>query len=141
MTVKSRIKTAIEYNCVAQGPDDETLILGGKGPDGLCVDIVDRTGAKVKTLVDNGTLDRLKYLRELCVSNGHVIIPDTSNHCVYMVEVTTGRLVDTLTHPNMKNPSKVVADAHGNLYLASRDGQCVLVRTPDGQWRKTSPWT
>ena len=72
----------------------------------------------------------------MCIMDGHVMILDADQHCVYRVEVTTGRLVDTLTHPELKTPWQVVADEHGNMYVTSADGQCVLVLTASGQWRR-----
>ena len=138
VAVTSRIKTVRQYQVVADGPDDDTLIVGcwedGDGP--ASIDVITRHGGLVRTVVDGNTLTGLERPTEICIMDGHVMIPDPDQHCVYRVEVTTGRLVDTLTHPQLKTPCQVVADGHGNMYAASAVGQCVLVLTTSGQWRR-----
>ena len=138
VAVTSRIKTVRQCVGVADGPDDDTLIVGfwkdGDGPHSI--DVITRHGGLVRTVVDANTLTGLKGPSKICIMDGHVMIPDLDQHCVYRVEVTTGRLVDTLTHPQLKAPWQVVADEHGNMYVASGDGQCVLVLTTSGQWRR-----
>ena len=138
VAVTSPIKTDREYVGVADGPDDDTLIVscwnGGGGA--ASIDVISRHGGLVRTVVDGNTLTGLERPRQICIMDGHVMIPDPDQDCVYRVEVTTGRLVDTLTHPQLKTPWHVVADEHGNMYVASADGQCVLVLTASGQWRR-----
>ena len=138
VAVTSRIKTAREYVGVADGPDDDTLIVScwkdGDGP--ASIDVITRHGGLVRTVVDANTLTGLKMPKQICTMDGHVMITDPHQRCVHRVEVTTGRLVDTLTHPQLKTPWQVVADEHGNRYVASANAECVLVLTTCGQWRK-----
>ena len=138
VAVTSRIKTVRQYGGVADGPGDDTLIVSclkdGGGP--ASIDVITRHGGLVRTVVDGNTLTGLQKPRQICIMDGHVMIPDLHQDCVHRVEVTTGRLVDTLTHPVLKTPCQVVADEHGNMYVTSAVGQCVLVLTASGQWRR-----
>ena len=138
VAVTSRIKTVRQYVGVADGPDDHTLIVGcwkdGDGP--ASIDVISRHGGLVRTVVDGNTLTGLKGPSKIYIMDGHVMIPDLDQRCVHRVEVTTGRLVNTLTHPELKKPWQVVGDEHGNMYVTSTGGQCVLVLTASGQWRR-----
>ena len=136
VAVTSRIKTVRQYEGVADSPGDDTLIVScwKDGGGEASIDVIRRHGGLVRTVVDGNTLTGLKRPRKMCIMDGHVMIPDPDQHCVYRVEVTTGRLVDTLTHPQLKKPWQVVGDEHGNMYVVSVNGQCVLVLTASGQW-------
>ena len=135
VTVQSRIRTARRYVGVADGRGDKTLIVScGKDDDGpACVDVIRHDGRMVRRIVDDKTLTQLRKPLAICVMDNHVMIPDPIHDCVYRVEVTTGLLVDTFTHPHLKKPIQVVADGQGNLYMASRNRQNVLVLTASGQ--------
>ena len=138
VAVTSRIKTVREYEGVADGPDDDTLIVScskdGDGP--AIIDVITKHGGLVRTVVDGNTLTGLERPTKICIMDGHVMIPDLHQDCVYRVEVTTGRLVDTLTHPQLNTPWQVVGDEHGNTYVTSVFDRCVLVLTASGQFRK-----
>ena len=138
VAVTSRIKTVRQYEGVADGPDDDTLIVScwkdGDGP--ASIDVISRHGGLVRTVVDGNTLTGLEIPIKICIMDGHVMIPDLDRDCVYRVEVTTGRLVYILTHPELKTPWQVVADEHGNMCVSSFHGQCVLVLTASGQRRR-----
>ena len=138
VTVRSRFHTARQYVGVADGAGDDTLFVScwkdGHGP--ACVDVIRRDGEVVRRIAVDKTPTILERPLAICVMDGHVMITDLDHDCVYRVKVTTGRLVDTLTHPDLKKPCQVVVDDQGNRYMASRDGQCVLVLTAGGQWRR-----
>ena len=138
VAVTSRTKTVRQYLGVADGPDDDTLIVScWKDGDGSAsIDVIRRHGGLVRTVAGGNTLTRLKRPRQICIMGGHVMIPDLDQHCVYRVEATTGQLVNILTHPQLKIPQQVVADEHGNMSASSLGGLCVLVLTASGQWRR-----
>ena len=135
VTVQSRIRTARRYVGVVDDPGDKILIVScGKDDDGPAgVDVIRQDGRMVRRIVDNKTLTQLRKPLAICVMDNHVMIPDPIHDCVYRVGVTTGLLVDTFTHPHLKKPIQVVADGQGNLYMASRNRQNVLVLTASGQ--------
>ena len=138
VTVKSRMQTVRQYVGVANGPSDDTLIVSCvQGTDGpACVDVIRRDGQMVRRIADGKTPVRLKRPAAICVMDGCMMIPDLEYNCVHRVQVSTGHLVDTLKHPDLKAPGQVAADKRGNLYMSSENGKCVLVLTASGQWRR-----
>ena len=136
VNVQSRVRTAKQYDCVTEGSDDDTLLVSTcvRYNNTIHVEVVSRNGARLKSLVDSMTLGGLKEPSGMCIFNGYLVISDLQSHCVYRVEVATGHLVNTLTHPDLVSPSQVVADSRGNLYVSSTDAQRVLVLTPRGRW-------
>ena len=138
VTVRSSDRTAKDYRGVAEGPGGDTLIVSRWNEHGgtAGVDIVRRNGHLVKTIRNDESATLLDSPMHLCVMDGHVLIPELNYSTVLRVEVTTGRVMDTLTHPDLKAPHQVVVDGQRNMYVTSRDGQCVLVQSASGQWRK-----
>ncbi|KAK7087536.1 tripartite motif-containing protein 2-like [Littorina saxatilis] len=138
VTVKTKFKTKRQYQGVTDGPDDDTLLVSRwkdeGGPAG--VDVIKRNGSLVRTVIDGTKLEGLEMQYSICVVDGHVLIPDFSQHCVYRVEVTSGRLVDTLTHPDLKGPTQVVADDDGKLYIVCEQSHSVVVWSCEGEWRR-----
>ena len=138
LAVTTRTQTDREYAGVAEGLTDHTLLVscGKTDSDPACVDLITRGGEVVRTVVDSTMLTQLSGPDYLCVSGGCVLLSDWWTHAVYRVDVTTGQLVDTLTHRYMKSPDQVCVDREGNIFIASADGRCVLVRSTGNQWKR-----
>ncbi|KAK7108566.1 uncharacterized protein [Littorina saxatilis] len=153
-TVKGRFQTARQYIGMVQGPDDVTLVVGcWKDDDGPArIDVIRHDGSVVRTVADESSIPGLKSPCQLLQLGDRLIIPDLLANCVYILELSSGRLVETVTHADIKKPTQVLVDGRENLYFVSHEGQCVLVRSPEGQWRHllrgkedgvnelTSPW-
>ena len=138
LAVTTRIQTGRLYGGVVEGLTDHTLLVscGKTDSDPARVDLITRGGEVVRTVVDSTMLTQLGTPHYLCVSGGCVLLSDWRTHAVYRVDVTTGQLVDTLTHTDMKCPRQVCVDGEGNIYIASGSGRCVLVRSTGKQWKR-----
>ena len=136
LAVTTRIQTGRQYDGVGEGLTDHTLLVscGKTVSEPARVDLITREGEVVRTVVDSTMLTQLSAPDYLCVSGGCVLLSDERTHTVYTVDITTGQLVDTLTHTDMVSPGQVCVDGEGNIYIASADGQCVLVRSTGKQW-------
>ncbi|KAK7087397.1 E3 ubiquitin-protein ligase TRIM71-like [Littorina saxatilis] len=138
LAIKSLFQTKRQYRGVTDGPDDDTLLVSchkdNGGPAG--VDVIRRDGSLVRTVIDGDTLTGLERVSKICVVDGHVLIPDCGQDCVYRVEVTSGRLVEILTHPDLKGPVHTLADDDGNVYIVCVDGESVVVCSCEGEWRR-----
>ena len=132
----TRIQTGRQYDGVGDGLTDHTLLVScGKTDSGPArVDLITRGGEVVRTVVDSTMLTQLWDPLYLCVSGGCVLLSDWKTHAVYTVDVTTGQLVDTLTHTDMVSPGQVCVDREGNIYIVSGGGRCVLMRSTGDQW-------
>ena len=131
LTVAYRIYTSRLYVGVADGLVDQTLLAScfKTDTDHARVDVITREGYVVRTLVDSIALKDLWEPYYLSVSGGCVLVSGWWANSVYKVDVTTGLPVDTLTHPYLESPRQVCADVVGNIYIASGEGHCVLVRS------------
>ena len=138
LAVTTRIQTGRWYNGVGEGLTDHTLLVSclGTDSDPARVDLITRGGEVVRTVVDSTMLTQLSSLFYLCVSGGCVLLSEWRTDAVYRVDVTTGQLVDTLTHTYMKSPRQVCMDGKGNIYIANYSGQCVLVRSTWNRWKR-----
>ena len=138
LAVTTRIQTGRQYDGVGEGLTDHTLLVScvKTVSDPARVDLITRGGEVVRTVVDSTMLTQLSLPDYLCVSGGCVLLSDLGTNTVYKVDVTTGQLVDTLTHTDMKSPGQVCVDGEGNIYIVSGGGQCVLVRATGKQWRR-----
>ena len=139
VSVKSQVQTARQYTGVADGPEDDTLIvLCCEDPDGPArVDIVQRRdGVLVRTVVGDRTLSGLRRAGRIYLRGVDMLICDWSINCIYKLHVTSGRLMDTITHPDMNGPFGVVADEKGNMYVSCIQSKCVLLLTTGGEWKK-----
>ena len=130
LAVTSEIEAARQYDGVADGLTDHTLLVScwKTNSDPARVDVITRCGVVVRTVVDSTMLTQLISPLYLCVAGDCVLLTDWKKHAVYKVDVTTGQLMDTLTHTDMRSPHQVCVDGDGNIYIASANGQCVLVR-------------
>ena len=138
LAVTTRIQTGRQYVGVAEGLTDHTLLVSCRKTDSgpARVDLITRGGEVVRTVVDSTMLTQLSGPDSLCVSGGCVLLSDWRTHAVYTVDITTGQLVDTLTHTDMKFPRQICVDGEGNIYIASEGGRCVLVRSTGNQWER-----
>ena len=134
----TRIQTGRRYEGVGEGLTDHTLLVscGKTDSDPARVDLITRGGEVVRTVVDSTMLTQLSGPHCLCVSGGCVLLSDWWTHAVFTVDITTGQLVDTLTHIDMKSPRQICVDEEGNIFIASDGGRCVLVRSTGKQWRR-----
>ena len=137
LAVTTRTQTNRRYDGVAEGLTDHTLLVScvKTVSDPARVDLITRGGEVVRTVVDSTMLTQLFLPDYLCVSGGCVLLSDLGTNTVYKVDVTTGQLVDTLTHRYMKSPGQVCVDGKENIYIASEGGRCVLMRSTGKQWR------
>jgi hypothetical protein len=138
LTVTSRIETDIRYSGVAGHPDGTLIVSCWRGVNnGVArVDVVSRRGKVLRTVTNSKRLTQLDEPLYLCAYDKHIFVLDVESHAVFKVNIKTGQLVDTMTHPDIKRPHQVTVDASGNLLVASAGGHCVLVRSTGGQWRK-----
>ena len=138
LAVTTRVQTGRQYLGVGEGLTDHTLLVSclETVSDPARVDLITRGGEVVRTVVDSTMLTQLSAPDSLCVSGGCVLLSDWRTHAVYRVDVTTGQLVDTLTHTDMESPCQVCVDGEGNIYIASVGGHCVLVRSTGKQWKR-----
>ena len=138
LAVTTQIQTGRQYGGVGEGLTDHTLLVscGKTYSEPARVDLITRGGEVVRTVVDSTMLTQLSAPFYLCVSGGCVLLSDWGAQAVFTVDVTTGQLVDTLTHTDMDLPGQVCVIGEGNIYIASADGRCVLVRSTGKQWRR-----
>nr|KAG5702643.1 hypothetical protein BaRGS_028029 [Batillaria attramentaria] len=133
-----RVRTARQYWGVSGGVGEDNLIVScwkeREGP--ACVDVITRAGEVVHIVINSRLLKDMSYPRYVCVVGGDVLIADNDANSVFRVELATGCLVDTLTHPDLKRPRQVCADPSGNVYIACSGSHCVLVMSADGRWRR-----
>ncbi|KAK7088502.1 hypothetical protein V1264_022415 [Littorina saxatilis] len=102
LTVKSQFKTRRQCYGVTDCPDDVTLLvscwINRDDPRHASVDVIKRDGSLVRTITDGSTLNGFTNVFKVFAPDDHVLIPDNDQHCVYRVELSSGRLVDTLKH-------------------------------------------
>ncbi|XP_070204682.1 uncharacterized protein [Littorina saxatilis] len=136
-TVVQRIYTGRRYIGV-DAFDDSRMVVSccrdGRSDQPPSVDFFTLGGNVEGQAVTSQLLTELRDPRYLCVHGVHVYISDFENHCVYKADLSTGQLIDKLTHPQLQSPCQVCTDHTGNLYVTSKEGR-VLVRTRSGQWR------
>ncbi|XP_070183033.1 uncharacterized protein [Littorina saxatilis] len=120
--------------------DDKTLVVSYSGYSGKhgkpSVDVITVSGLKVTVIRTLCTPDVLEP-HYLSVHSGKVFISDRHHDksCVYVVDLITGELTETLKHALLQSPCQVCTDHGGNLYVASHKGQCVLKHlTANRQW-------
>lgn len=154
ISVTARIETQRIYSGVAAHTDDTLIVSSCRGSSMVgmdweeenregfgeqqhaCVDVIDKSGLVVWTVLNGANVDWLRSPSNLCFVNRFVYIAEYYENTVYKVETSTGQLEEVLTHPDMRAPRQICADESGNLFVASEYGQCVLVRSPAGEWRK-----
>ncbi|KAK7087389.1 uncharacterized protein [Littorina saxatilis] len=137
--IRSQCNTARQYVGVTSTPDSDDALLVScwqNGERAASVDVIRRDGSVLRTVTNGNSLTGLASPRQMCVTDGNVLVPDFEKQCVYRVELTTGNLVNVLTHKQLVKPIEVAADQHRNVYVVSCDNQCVLVRSPSGEWRR-----
>ncbi|XP_070174743.1 uncharacterized protein [Littorina saxatilis] len=138
--VKSQFATSRQYTNVTRAGDhdaDVLLVTCNRDCDGpASVDIIRRDGGFVRTVIDASQLRGLTEITKIWVNRNNVFIPASNQDCVYSVEISSGKVKETITHPDLKRPTHVETDADGNVYIASEGGQCVLVRNTAGKWRE-----
>nr|KAG5709055.1 hypothetical protein BaRGS_004694 [Batillaria attramentaria] len=137
-TVVSHVQTGKRYWGVASIVEDDTLIVSSmKNKDNpASVDVISRAGVVLRNVVDSNEILTLVSPEYLCVFGGKVYISDSTASAVFRVELDSGRVLEKLTHSDLKTPQQVATDSDGNCYIACYDSQCVLVVTPGGQWRR-----
>ncbi|XP_070211027.1 uncharacterized protein [Littorina saxatilis] len=136
MSVKSSIETRWLYVGVASNVDS-TLVVScheHSSEKPQRVDVINRRGDVVMTLVDSVRLPGLKSVGSLCAAGGDVLVSDFWGHAVYRLTVATGEIVDTLTHTDLQNPQGVAVDKAGNVYIASTNCHCVMIKSTRGEW-------
>nr|KAG5709072.1 hypothetical protein BaRGS_004711 [Batillaria attramentaria] len=137
-SVVSHVETSRRYWGVGSVTEDDTLVVScvkdKEGP--ACVDVVSRSGAVLKTVIDGSSLAGLSWPHYVCVCDRDALISDFDSSGVFRVELDTGRVVKRLIHTDLKSPWQIAADQAGNCYIASTGSQSVLVATPSGQWRR-----
>ena len=138
LAVESRIKTNIPYSGVAEGLTDDTLLvcIGKTVKSPATVNIITRKGDLVMPVVNSTTLTQLCAPSRMCVSQDSVLLSDWAKDAVYKVNVSTGQLLDTLTHRDMRRPGQVCVDGEGNIYTVSSESGCVLVMSKQKEWRR-----
>lgn len=140
--VTARVETRRTYSGVAAHSSSSNTLLASSCQDperrlDACVDVIDRAGRVVRTVVDGAANDWLRSPTCLCLFDDATLhIADYHRHTVLAVDVASGALQETLTHAEMRTPRQICTDKAGNLFVASEYGQCLLVRSPAGQWRK-----
>ncbi|KAK7100357.1 uncharacterized protein [Littorina saxatilis] len=137
--VTSRIQTRRRYCGVdSMSKDCDVLVVScSEDNDGLAgVDLIDRAGRVLKRLVDGASVEKLKYPKQLCVAGDGVFLSDSSAHAVFKMDLNDGNLLETITHKELKTPKQVAVDKSGNMYIACKDSECVLVRSRGGNWRR-----
>ena len=129
---------------MTDGPNDDGDDGGGGGTllascweddDGPArVDVVSRRDGKVvRTITDGHSLPALRQPCQPCrgvTPDGRdlVLVPDLQGDCVFSLDLSSGRLLDTLTGPELRKPTQAARDGRGNVYVVSHEGRCVLVR-------------
>ena len=139
LAVKSCVQTGRRYTSVAEGLTDHTLLVSCRKThsDPARVDLITRGGEVVRTVVDSTMLTGLSDPDYLCiVGSRRLLVFNWENRVVYGVDTATSKPVSSLTHSFSRLPGQVCVDGEGNIYIASYDGQCVLVRSTKEQWRK-----
>ncbi|KAK7092538.1 tripartite motif-containing protein 3-like [Littorina saxatilis] len=139
VTVKSQFTTRRQYVNVTRAGDhdaDKLLVTCDADFDGpASVDIIRRDGGFVRTVTDASQLRGLTNITKIWVDGNNVFIPATNQDCVYRVEISSGKMKETIKHPDLRTPTHVEIDADGNVYIACFGSQCVLVRNTAGKWR------
>jgi hypothetical protein len=138
VSVVSRITTDIEYCGVAGDTDGSLLVSCGRLDNkGVArIDVITRNGKCVRTLTDSKRIRQMEEPWYLCAADNLLFVSDERARAVFKVDNNTGQLVETFSHADLKFPYQVTVDASGNMLVASAGGECVLVRSPGGQWRK-----
>ena len=135
-SVESRFRTEKKYTGIVCHPDGYLIVGCRRCESGTArVDVLTRWGHVVRTVADSGTiagLDCVGYLSLL--DRRHLLISDSGNHTVVQVELSGGQVSETLVHSDLCYPRQVCG-YRGSVYVASAEGQCVLVRggRSDGQ--------
>lgn len=145
-SVVSQLHTDKQY--VGVGVDDKDHLVVSCIDGTCCIDILSREGEILKTLIPCRQVSVLKRFvskkqikilsrpQYLCVVGGDVLVSDSKTDSVYRLELSTGRVIATLKHPDLKRPCQVTSDQAGNIYVASYDSCYVLVVNVAGQWRQ-----
>jgi hypothetical protein len=136
--VKTEISTVRKYRGIAASNVDDSLIVScwksREGP--ALVDVISRTGQVMKTIVSSVSLRGLSRPDYLCASGNRLIISDWRPNAVYVVDASSGDILDMLHHDHLKYPHQVCTDVYGNIYIASTEDHTVLVRSPSGEWKR-----
>lgn len=117
---------------------DQQLVVGCRkdrqGP--AKVDIIDRQDGKlVKTVVDTGALPELFCPYHIILAaNGELFVSSFANHCVYKMNLSTGTIVQSLTHAKLQFPQQLTMDPSGTIYVCSTYGHCILAVGKKGDW-------
>lgn len=133
----TQIKTLSQYAGVVGSTSDETLIVSccKNNTQPARVDVINRAGDIVRTIADVTTIPGLEFPGHMCLVDKHVLIADSWKDVVYYVDPESCKLTEMVTHTGLNRPSQIAADKSGNVYVASRDSQRVLVRSREGEWR------
>jgi streptogramin lyase len=102
------------------------------------IDTINRDGQVLKTLTDSNRIQQLRSPFFLYTANNCIFVADAGSDVVLKVGINTGRLIDTLSHPALKGLREVKVDTAGNMLVANRNSQAVVVCSPGKEW-KTLP--
>jgi hypothetical protein len=140
LTITSRIATNSPYWGVAGHSDCNLIVSSPKyGVNRVGrIDIINRDGQVLKTLTDNSKIHQLECPLFLCAAKNCLFVSDAGSSVVHKVDINTGHLIDTLSHPSLNGLYEVKVDTAGNLLVASKEGQAVVVCSPGKKW-KTLP--
>jgi hypothetical protein len=138
LTIISRIPTNTPYGGVAGHTDGNLIVSSAKsGVNGVGrIYIINREGQILKTLTDSNRIQQLKCPMFLCAANNYIFFSDAGSYTsVFKVDINSGQLIDTLSHPALERPYEVKVDTAGNLLVASTEGQAIMVCSPGKEWR------
>jgi hypothetical protein len=133
------VKTVRQYWGICDSADSNNFITLSceKDDDGpASVDVITRSGLVVKTLINSHTLPQLTKPYYRCTVNNHLLVSDWKAHTVFKVDTDSGDVLDQLTHPDLRVPRQLCADVAGNVFVASVNGHCVMVKSRHGEWRR-----
>jgi len=144
LLVKETIMTGRKYRsvCVVPSTDGDVKLAVNCARDGdgpASIDIISVDGTFDTNIINSDELPKLIHPRFLCIHDNDLYISDYHSHCVFKVVLQgpdKGVVLNTLVHPYMRLLTQLCTDSAGHLYVASAGGQCVLVRSVDGRWRK-----
>lgn len=143
LLVFTRFATAIYYNGVA-GHTNRNLIVSCRRVDNNGVsriDIINCRGVVLRTITDSNRTIELNRPSNIFAGNNFVVVSDWEENAVFKVDIATGQLMDgpPLSHTDLLGPSGVTVDSHGNVVVCIPEGHCVLVCSPDRQWKRLDP--
>lgn len=133
--VRKYAKTQRQYRGI--GAVDEKTLVVGCSDEPCSIDVIALDGTRLREVVPGGQIETGLCPFYMLVVDRDVLLSDRNKECILRVELSTGRVTSVPKCTEMRDLRQIACDQEGNLYVASYDAHCVLLKGSNSQqWQQ-----